>query len=58
MNTDESLQVQLLLRDFDCIEVCRGGKFVPITPVEEYELIWRLIFLECDSMPFANPDFC
>lgn len=58
MNTDESLQVQLLLRDFDCIEVCHGGKFVPITPAEEMELIWRLIFLECDSMPFECPDFC
>lgn len=58
MNADESLQLQLLLRDFDCVEVSRGGKFVPISPVEEKELIWRLIFLECDSMPFANPDFC
>ena len=57
MNTDESLQVQLLLRDFDCIEVCRGGKFVPISPLEEKELISRLIFLECSSMPFANPNF-
>lgn len=58
MNADESLQLQLLLRGFDCVEVSRGGKFVPITPAEEKELIWRLIFLECDSMPFASSDFC
>ena len=57
MNAEESLQVQLLLRDFDCIEVSHGGKFVPITPAEEKELIDRLIFLECSAMPFANPDF-
>lgn len=58
MNADESLQVQLLLRDLDLIEVKHGCKFVPISPAEEKELISRLIFLETQSFTFANPDFC
>ena len=47
MNANESLQIQLLVRDFDLQEKSRGVQFQPMTSAEQYELETHLFFDAC-----------
>lgn len=47
MNADQSVQIQLLCRDFDLQEVSRGAQFQPMSSAEQYEFETQLFFDAC-----------